>query len=77
MQRKIFLCHVLSIPWGETMSVMQKLKSVLPFEDAGVTKRTYECQDCGNTFESAKTPDRAMCVECMSQDVREQEETTV
>ncbi|WP_248895660.1 hypothetical protein [Haloplanus halobius] len=55
------------------MSVLQKLKSVLPVEDEGVTRRTYECQDCGNVFESAKTPDRAECMECLSADVAEQD----
>jgi predicted Zn-ribbon and HTH transcriptional regulator len=54
------------------MSVIQKLKSALPVDDETVTKRTYECQECGHTFESAKTPDRAQCVECLSNDVTEQ-----
>jgi predicted Zn-ribbon and HTH transcriptional regulator len=55
------------------MSVIQKLKSALPIEDESITRRTYECQECGNTFESTKTPDRAKCMECLSNDVREQD----
>lgn len=48
------------------MSVVQKLKSVLPLGDEGVTRRTYKCQECGTTFQSAKTPDRAQCTECLA-----------
>jgi predicted Zn-ribbon and HTH transcriptional regulator len=54
------------------MSVIQKIKSALPVDDNTVTKRTYECQECGHVFESAKTPDSAQCVECLSHDVAEQ-----
>jgi ribosomal protein S27AE len=53
------------------MSVIQKLKSALPIEDEGVTTRTYECESCGEVFESAKTPDRVQCMECLSTDVTE------
>lgn len=36
---------------------------------AGVEVRTFECEDCGHTFESAKQPERAQCMECLSNDV--------
>lgn len=55
------------------MSVIQKLKSALPIEDEGVTHRTFECQECGNTFESTKRPERAKCMECLSNDVQVQD----
>jgi predicted Zn-ribbon and HTH transcriptional regulator len=55
------------------MSVLQKLKSVLPIEDESITHQMFECQECGNTFESTKTPDRAKCMECLSEDVRVQD----
>lgn len=52
------------------MSVLQRIKSVIPtVEDDQITVTEFECQDCGNTFESAKPPDRAQCVECLSHDV--------
>jgi len=35
----------------------------------GVEITSYECGECGNTFDSAKTPDRAQCMECLSNDV--------
>jgi predicted Zn-ribbon and HTH transcriptional regulator len=54
------------------MSVLQKVKSILPVDDDGIERRTYNCQNCGNTFESAKTPDRAQCMECMSHDIERQ-----
>jgi predicted Zn-ribbon and HTH transcriptional regulator len=52
------------------MSIIQKLKSALPGEDESTISRTYECQECGHTFESAKTPDRAKCMECLSTDLQ-------
>lgn len=52
------------------MSVLQKLKSALPVNDSGgATKRTFECQECGEVFESTKRPERAQCMECLSADV--------
>jgi predicted Zn-ribbon and HTH transcriptional regulator len=54
------------------MSVIQTLKSVLPGDDETVSKQTYECQECGHVFESAKSPDRARCQECFSNDVTAQ-----
>jgi DNA-directed RNA polymerase subunit RPC12/RpoP len=54
------------------MSVIQKLKSALPGDDGTVTKKTYECEECGHAFESAKSPNRARCEECLSRDVTAQ-----
>ena len=52
------------------MSALNELKSYLPgFDDGGVSTTTYECQDCGHTFQSAKSPDRAQCMDCMSHEV--------
>lgn len=59
---------------GVTMSALQRLKSVIPGvddEDPN-TVRTFECQECGNEFESAKSPKRAQCMECLSHDVEPQ-----
>jgi predicted Zn-ribbon and HTH transcriptional regulator len=55
-----------------TMSVIQKLKSVLPGDDGTVTTQRYECQECGHVFESAKSLNRARCGECFSNDVTAQ-----
>lgn len=55
------------------MSVLQKLKSALPVDDDGVTTRIYECQECGEVFESAKIPERAQCMECLSANVTERD----
>lgn len=55
------------------MSVLQKLKAVLPDEDESISRRTYECQECDTTFDSTKSPGRVMCEECLSTDVRIQE----
>lgn len=53
------------------MGVVDKLSNLLP---GGDTTRVYkyECQECGNTFESAKGPDRAQCMDCLSNDVERQ-----
>ncbi len=36
--------------------------------ESSTAVRTFECRDCGNEFESAKSPDRAQCMECLSHD---------
>lgn len=58
---------------GVNMSIIQQLKSAIPGVEEGLQRRTYECQDCGNVFTSAKSPNRVECTECLSQDVVEQE----
>jgi predicted Zn-ribbon and HTH transcriptional regulator len=50
------------------MSLVQKLKSAIGSDESFETT-TYECRDCGATHDSAKTPDRASCPECLSNDV--------
>ncbi|MFB6123648.1 MAG: hypothetical protein ABEJ78_09345 [Haloferacaceae archaeon] len=52
------------------MSLVSKIKSAIG-SDEELDVRTYECQDCGATHDSAKTPDRASCPECLSNDVTE------
>ena len=49
------------------MSVVQKLKSALPVDlGESATERTWECEECGNVFDSYKRPERVRCMECMS-----------
>lgn len=56
-----------------TMSMIERLKSVLPgVEDESASVKTFECQTCGETFESAKSPERATCIKCLSDDVEVQ-----
>lgn len=38
-------------------------------KDPGVQIKVYECRACESTFNSAKSPDRASCPECLSNDV--------
>lgn len=53
------------------MNVFETLKSaVLESDNAQTT--LYKCQDCGHTFESAKAPEEAQCMECLSREVTEQ-----
>jgi protein-arginine kinase activator protein McsA len=49
------------------MSALQKLKTAVPV--LGEDEQTYECQDCGSTFESDSDADRATCVNCLSDEV--------
>jgi len=49
------------------MSALQRLKRAVPIVEPD--ERTYECRDCGATFESDSDPDRATCVDCLSDDV--------
>lgn len=37
--------------------------------DTGVELKVFECSECGETFESAKQPERASCPGCLSNDV--------
>lgn len=56
----------------DAMSVIQKLKSTLPIgAETGVDKTSYECQDCGNVFESTQDKDRALCTDCTSSDIEQ------
>lgn len=48
------------------MSVLARLKRLVT-DEPRVT--TYECTDCGNTFESAKDEAEAKCMECLGRDV--------
>jgi protein-arginine kinase activator protein McsA len=49
------------------MSALQKLKTAVPmFED---DEQTFECRDCGTTFETDSEPDRVTCVNCYSEHV--------
>lgn len=35
-------------------------------DSSGLDTNEFECEDCGNTFESAKRPERVQCMECLS-----------
>lgn len=48
------------------MGALQKLKSVLTTDN-----HSYECQDCGYTFESGVPLHQATCRECQSENVEE------
>lgn len=50
------------------MSITDTIKSLVGGGDE-VDVNEYECAECGHTFDSAKPPDRAQCVECLSNDV--------
>ncbi len=52
------------------MSAIQQLKSMLPgFEIDEGELRTFECNECESTFQSAEPIDRAQCPDCLSRDV--------
>lgn len=51
------------------MSIIDTIKDALSADDGGVRVHLYECQECGDQFESAKSADRAQCMECLSMDV--------
>ncbi len=48
------------------VSVLDTIKQAVGLGDSGVESTVYECTECNNTFESAKDPRRAQCMECMS-----------
>jgi Zn finger protein HypA/HybF involved in hydrogenase expression len=51
------------------MSVVGKLKSAVGLDDETEEKHRMRCTDCGNEFVSYKPPERAVCGECMSEDL--------
>lgn len=51
------------------MTVSKLLGRLLGSDSGGVELRKYECAECGNTFDSAKQPERAQCMDCLSNDV--------
>jgi protein-arginine kinase activator protein McsA len=52
---------------GSAMSALQELKSAVPGLDDDA--QSFECRECGTTFESDSAPERATCVNCLSDDV--------
>lgn len=55
------------------MSFLDSLKAAMPIgDDQTNTTHRYVCEECGNVFSSAKTPDRAQCMDCLSHEVSEQ-----
>lgn len=56
------------------MSALDSIKSIIPGTGDGsdVSTQTFECDDCGETFETAKDLDRAECPECLSRSVTKQ-----
>ena len=57
------------VPTNPCMSITDTIKDLVGVGDDGVDVTEYECAECGHTFDSAKPPDRAQCVECLSDDV--------
>ena len=51
------------------MSITETIKEYIGGEEAGAHLTEYRCTECGHVFESAKTEDRAQCMECLSNDV--------
>lgn len=51
------------------MPVKKILSRLFGGGSGGVELRKFECTECGNPFESAKQPERAQCMECLSSDV--------
>lgn len=44
------------------MSILERLKAAVGTDEPGT--RTYECQECGNVFETDAPPHRAACMNC-------------
>ncbi|MFB6170951.1 MAG: hypothetical protein ABEJ23_00335 [Haloarculaceae archaeon] len=51
------------------MSITESLKDFLGVGGSTTSIERYRCADCDHTFESAKSPDRCSCPECLSHDV--------
>lgn len=51
------------------MGLTDVVDSLLGSDSGTVSVSVFECQDCGETFESAKQPGRVACKECLSNDV--------
>lgn len=51
------------------MSVLDRVRDLVTATD-GADLTLYECDECGATFESAKTPERAVCEDCLSHEVQ-------
>lgn len=51
------------------MSISNLLGRLLGGNGGSIELREYECVECGHTFDSAKRPERAQCMECLSNDV--------
>lgn len=53
------------------MPIVSFLENLLSRGGSGVPVKEFECDECGNRWESAKQSERAQCTECLS------DETTV
>lgn len=51
------------------MSIMNVISRLLGGDGGSLQMREYECSECDHTFESAKQPERAQCMECLSNDL--------
>lgn len=54
------------------MSLGSLLSKLLGSAGSNVEFREYECDECGNTFQSAKRPERVQCPDCLSNDLTEE-----
>lgn len=50
------------------MSVLDTVRSLLS-GSGGASTTTFRCPECEQTFESAKSEDRAVCPDCLSHEV--------
>ncbi len=50
------------------MNLITKVKDVIGAGNS-LEIHLYECQNCGNQFESAKDPEKAKCMNCLSTNI--------
>lgn len=67
--KPVLLTHA-EQPGSGHMPLSKLLSRLFGGESSGVEIKEFECEDCGHTFESAKQPERAQCMDCLSGDVR-------
>ncbi|MFB6310979.1 MAG: hypothetical protein ABEH64_07330 [Salinirussus sp.] len=54
------------------MGLTDLVTSVIGGDARGTTIKVYECQNCGETFETGKNKERRIsCPECVSSDVEQ------
>lgn len=51
------------------MSITDTIKQFIGGDGGTVDVTEYRCNECDNTFDSAKSIERVQCMECLSNDV--------
>lgn len=51
------------------MPLSKLLSRLFGSDSSGVEIKEFECAGCGHIFESAKQPERAQCMDCLSAEV--------